>query len=132
MIQTIAEQGLPPMSVFAWSFLDEYVKDDKFAIKVPVASWIKDAITKREMKSLKWLVGRCKSLLETQTSTEWRSEWRNQRSMTLVVNVAHRSVYDFLQKEEIQQLMRSRLCKYSTDTDFEKMLSVPTADNAST
>jgi hypothetical protein len=110
MIQTIAEKRLPEMTLFAYSFLDDYVHDHSFAFKEPSSSLAYGQMLERVQRARKQLIGRCQGLLEVQYYNY--SEWRK-GALKPIVTVAHRSVYDFLRAERIQHRMFSSLADFN-------------------
>jgi hypothetical protein len=117
IIQAIREHYLPLMSVFRYSFLNEYVKDSQFAMKIPLSSWTDSQRVERVEKAGRWLIGRCKCLFEVveepvvdEASTY--SQWRR-GALALYITVAHRTVYDFLRTERIRHRIFSRTSDFN-------------------
>ena len=123
MIQTIEEKNLPRMTALAYSFLDDYVADRKFAFEESSSSSAHDQIeelggverkqrdrNERVRTARTLLIDRCKGLLEVERGND--HEWRK-GPLRPIVTVAHRSVYEFLRAERTQHRIFSNLGSFN-------------------
>jgi hypothetical protein len=95
-------RGLP---LTRYSFLEDFQDDPDFAIKRPIYNMSKDDILQRLRRSRKQVYARCKGFLEVvpmsnKSGVAFREE---------VVKLVHRSLAEFLQKEETQKRMAPHL-----------------------
>jgi len=129
MFQLLANQGSNDiyrmdMSLFCYSFLEEYIKDTSFAIKAPSTPWTEDQIIDCVEIGRKRLVGRCKCLFEaTMVDPDKHWDLRLQRIPPLGLRIVpvHRSVYEFLCSERVKRRIALRTSHFNPADAICKM-----------
>ena len=97
------------LSLLHYSFLDDYEKDPEFAMKPSLANYSMDHATRIERLDLarRKLNGDCKGLLEAPND---------------MVAFTHRSIPEFLYREDIQAEMKSHLKCFCPETALSQLL----------
>jgi hypothetical protein len=97
------------LSLLQYSFLDEYEKDPEFAMKPSLANYSMDHAAQIERLDLarRKLNGDCKGLLEAPKD---------------VIAFTHRSIPEFLYREDIQAEMKSHLKCFCPETALSQLL----------
>jgi len=87
------------ITLFAYSFLDDFSKDPEFGIKLPTSPRMGDEqITRRLNRARKQLFGRCRGLVEITDHHIWPCEPAYfQTALQHRIAVVHRSIHEFLQ-----------------------------------
>jgi hypothetical protein len=107
-LQRFPRQNENGVSLTRYSFLEDFQDDPHFAIKRPLSNMSKDDILQRLRRSRKQIYARCKGFLEVVSmSNESGVAFREE-----VVNLVHRSLVEFLQKEDTQKRMASHLVDF--------------------
>ena len=103
------------LSLFAYSFLNEFLEDPEFAFTLPTGprSSYKE-IAQRLERTRKQLYGRCKGLIEIRDAVH-DSIIPDIRDFTLIhrITVAHRAIYEFLESPENQDWITPYLGGFS-------------------
>jgi hypothetical protein len=103
------------ITLFAYSLLDDFVKDPEYAINLPAGPRISDEqITHRLNRARKQLYGRCRGLLEVRDRRPWGNPPQYfQTALQHNITVVHRSVHEFLQTPEGRDWMVPYLGEFS-------------------
>jgi hypothetical protein len=106
------------MTLFAYSFLDNFTKDPEYAINLPTGARISDEqITYRLNRARKQLYGRCRGLLEIRDRLPWENPPQYfQTALQHNITVVHRSIHEFLQTPEGRDWMVPYLGEFSPVT----------------
>lgn len=103
------------ITLFAYSFLDDFTKDPEYAINLPTGARISDEqITHRLNRARKQLYGRCRGLLEIRDRRPWANPPQYfQTALLHNITVVHRSIHEFLQTPEGRGWMVPYLGEFS-------------------
>jgi len=121
-----------PMSLLRFSFLDDYIEDEQFAMRLAMCNMSNQQLEDRVKASTAQIQGRCKGLLEVR---ELESHWRTELDSPSYIAFTHRSIPEFLE----DYLLRNEVKKYMSEFDVVaahlqtilaqfKSLAIPTTE----
>jgi hypothetical protein len=99
-VELFHEHSMPLMTLLMWTFLGDYNNDASFALKLRPRACGSEDIQNHINLAKRMIYGRCKGFLEVVSTSHKCVHGRYE------AKVIHSSIWEFLQRQEIQAVMR--------------------------
>ena len=113
----VVESALEPLNIFAFALTDDTYAEK--SVNLPICSWTKAEQAKICQTMEDWMKIRCAGLLEV-SAYNGPSHLNYARSSLGKVQYLHRTVKDFLEKQDVRKMILS----HTEPTDFDPCLSL--------